>query len=288
VTQIPEVSVNTLKRIYIILYITLVVVLVSKGVSGLLSGSFVIGWAGVALTGLPLLVFLVNAMVFRRTVRSRPNLPLTVGIALVGLGLTAWQTFIGAGPDHLIALAVLGVIGLLIYIRWYSRFGRTPSAEIAVGAVLPEFELTNTDGEIVAASMLAQQPTVFIFIRGNWCPLCMGQVNEISSAADRFMAAGLRVAFIAPQSVGKTRALAKGRPDGVGFYADIGNAAGRRLKIHNPGGLPLGMEILGYRSETVLPTIIGVDAGGRIRWTHETDNYRVRPSPDVIIKAMTG
>jgi len=278
---------NTLKRIYIMAYITLVVILVSQGVSGVFSGAFVIGWAGVALTGLPLLIFLTNAMVFRRTARSRPDLPLTLGIALVGLGLAAWQTFIGDGPDQIVAMAAIGVIGLLFYIRWYSRFGRTPSPEIAIGAALPEFELTNADGEIIAASTLSQKPTVFIFIRGNWCPLCMGQVNEISNAADRFAAAGLRVVFIAPQSQGKTRALANGRPAEIEFYSDAGNAAARRLKIHNPAGLPLGMEILGYRSETVLPTLIGVDAGGRIRWTHETDNYRVRPAPDTIIQAMT-
>ena len=278
---------NKLKRIYIIFYIVLAVTLVLHGMMGLFYGAYMIGWAGVMLTGLPLVLMLTTAMLFRRTARTRADLPLSLALALLGLGMAAWQSFVGSGPDIIVMFAATGVIGLIIYVRWYSRFGRTPSPVIALGETLPDFQLTNGEGEVVSSTELANQPTVFIFIRGNWCPLCMGQVNEVCAAADTFTAAGIRVAFIAPQSVAKTRALAKGRPDGIAFYSDIDNAAGRVLKIHNPAGLPLGMEVLGYRSETVLPTIIGVEAGGNIRWTHETDNYRVRPAPEIIIAAMT-
>ena len=33
------------------------------------------------------------------------------------------------------------------------------------------------------------------------------------------------------------------------------------------------MQLLGYDSDTVLPTVIITDQGGRILWAHETDNY---------------
>lgn len=277
---------NSLKRIYVMLYITLAVVLTIKGISGLISGIYPVGWAGVMLTGLPLVMMLASAMMFRKTARTRADLPVTLLIALIGLAMAAWQVLIASGPLKLLILAAAGVLGLIVYIRWYSRFGRTPSPVIETGKALPDFELTAPDGTKVTSAQLAVRPTVFIFIRGNWCPLCMGQVNEMSGAADDFVKAGIRIAFIAPQSVAKTRSLAKGRPEGVEFYSDIDNVAGRLLKIHNPAGLPLGMEILGYRSETVLPTIIAVEAGGRISWTHETDNYRVRPAPSVILEGM--
>ncbi|MBI1236808.1 MAG: redoxin domain-containing protein [Alphaproteobacteria bacterium] len=275
---------NSLKRIYVMLYITLAVVLTIKGLSGLISGIYPVGWAGVMLTGLPLVMMLASAMMFRKTARTRADLPVTLMLALIGLGMAGWQVLAASGPLKLLILAMAGVLGLIVYIRWYSRFGRTPSPVIEAGKDLPDFELTAVDGTKVTSTQLARQPTVFIFIRGNWCPLCMGQVNEMSGAAGDFVKAGIRVAFIAPQSVEKTKALAANRPDGIEFYSDPGNAAGRLLKIHNPAGLPLGMEILGYRSETVLPTIIAVGEGGRILWTHETDNYRVRPAPAVILK----
>jgi peroxiredoxin len=274
---------NALKRIYVMLYITLAMGLTIAGFVGLVSGPNRVGWAGVMLTGLPLVMMLASAMMFRKTARTRADLPVTLLIAVTGLAMAAWQSLLASGPASLLALAVAGVLGLIIYIRWYSRFGRTPSPVIGAGKTLPEFELTGPDGTQMTSTQLARQPTVFIFIRGNWCPLCMGQVNEISGAAGDFVKAGIRVAFIAPQSVEKTKALAANRPDGIEFYSDPGNAAGRLMKIHNPAGLPLGMEILGYRSETVLPTIIAVGEGGRILWTHETDNYRVRPAPAVIL-----
>lgn len=277
---------NALKRIYVMFYITLAMGLTIAGLVGLVSGPHRMGWAGVMLTGLPLVMMLMSAMLLRRTARTRADLPVTLVLALIGVAMAAWQSFVASGPALLVILAAAGALGLIIYIRWYSRFGRTPSPVIETGKTLPEFELTAPDGTMVSSTALAECPTVFIFIRGNWCPLCMGQVNEISAAADDFVKAGVRVAFIAPQSLAKTRALAKNRPESIEFYSDIGNAAGRLLKIHNPAGLPLGMEMLGYRSETVLPTLIAVGKGGTILWTHETDNYRVRPAPAVILAGI--
>jgi hypothetical protein len=48
----------------------------------------------------------------------------------------------------------------------------------------------------------------------------------------------------------------------------------------------MGMQVLGYDSETVLPTVIITAVGGRILWAHETDNYRVRPDPDVYLAVL--
>lgn len=67
---------------------------------------------------------------------------------------------------------------------------------------------------------------------------------------------------------------------------DEGNIAARALGIDNPDGLPMGMQMLGYDSETVLPTVIITDKNGQILWTHETDNYRVRPEPEVFLAVL--
>ena len=46
--------------------------------------------------------------------------------------------------------------------------------------------------------------------------------------------------------------------------------------------------MLGYDSETVLPTIIitNTNTKGHILWAHETDNYRIRPEPDTFLKVL--
>ena len=46
------------------------------------------------------------------------------------------------------------------------------------------------------------------------------------------------------------------------------------------------MQILGYDSETVLPTVIITNTEGQILWAHETDNYRIRPEPDVFLEVL--
>jgi hypothetical protein len=35
-----------------------------------------------------------------------------------------------------------------------------------------------------------------------------------------------------------------------------------------------------------MPTVIIVDKEGKILWTHETDNYRVRPEPETFLQVL--
>ncbi|RLA42375.1 MAG: AhpC/TSA family protein, partial [Gammaproteobacteria bacterium] len=97
---------------------------------------------------------------------------------------------------------------------------------------------------------------------------------------------GVRVALVAPQPHQNTIGLAKKFGVEFDFLTDEGNQAARILGIANPQGLPMGMQMLGYDSETVLPTVIITDTDGIILWAHETDNYRVRPEPDVFLTVL--
>ena len=97
---------------------------------------------------------------------------------------------------------------------------------------------------------------------------------------------GVRVALIAPQPHTKTISLAEKFGVGFDFLTDESNVAARTLGIENPKGLPMGMQMLGYDSDTVMPTVIITDASGKILWTHETDNYRVRPAPEVFLEVL--
>ena len=269
---------NTIKRIYVVAYMIGAVWLTVQGVNGLIAQQHMLASLGVVMTAIPIVAILMRALITRRVARTSANFPGLLILGAVGVGLAAWEAHMGHGPRDLLYMALTGWIGTLLYVFWYSRFGRTPSPAIAVGASLPPFEVTNVDGTLESSATLTQQDAIIIFIRGNWCPLCMGQVNEMADGIAQFAEKGVRVIFIAPQSVGKIKSLAKGKPDGLMFFADLENDAARILKIHNPASLPFGLEMLGYRSDSVLPTVIATTKGGDIVWTHETDNYRVRPT----------
>ncbi len=125
-----------------------------------------------------------------------------------------------------------------------------------------------------------------MFYRGNWCPLCMAQIKEISAQYQELEKRGVEVLLISPQPVGKSASLAKKMKVNFHFLTDEKNAMARELKIDQKFGIPLGFEVLGYASETVLPTIIITDEEGKIIFLDQTDNYRVRPEPETFLKIL--
>ena len=77
--------------------------------------------------------------------RTSANLPLLVAASAVGAGLTLFggRTDAGALP---LFYASLGFLGTLLYVFWYSRFGRVHSSALEVGRILPSFELEDEEG----------------------------------------------------------------------------------------------------------------------------------------------
>jgi hypothetical protein len=53
--------------------------------------------------------------------------------------------------------------------------------KFAVGTKAPSFELPDQNGKPVSsAEILAQGPLVLTFIRGRWCPFCVGQMEAMN------------------------------------------------------------------------------------------------------------
>jgi hypothetical protein len=94
-------------------------------------------WLGAAVANLPLPLFV--AWLNRGGVaRTSDNLPLLILVSVAGVTVAAWQTFIDARSDWLATgVAAPGILLLLLYVFWYSRFGRLPNARLAVGGKLP-------------------------------------------------------------------------------------------------------------------------------------------------------
>src|SRR5271170_4726521 len=54
-------------------------------------------------------------------------------------------------------------------------------------AASPSFELPDQNGKLVSsAGLLSKGPLVLSFIRGRWCPFCVGQMEAMSSIAADF------------------------------------------------------------------------------------------------------
>ena len=242
-------------------------------------------WLGAAIAALPLPI-LIGWLTVSPKERTSENLPFLLTIAAIGVMVSVWEQFIevtaGWAPTS-VALTSASIFA--IYVFWYSRFGRVPSAQLAVGNPLPDFELTDSDGKLFSSDELAGSPAVLMFYRGNWCPLCMAQIREIASRYKDLEAMGINVVLVSPQPDEQSRKLAVMHDVPFRFLVDKDNELARSIGIAVANGVPIGIPG-GYSPDTVLPTLVVTSANGTIVFSDQTDNYRVRPEPDVFLAIL--
>lgn len=278
---------DKMKAAYVSLYLTLIWGISLWAVWQLWTGENRLAWSGVLLTAAPVALGIGLMMIKPVIARTRANLPEAHALILAGLALTVagiWQS--GNGMPAL--PAVLSYLGFLLYVFWYSRYGRSSSESLQTGKRLPDFSLVDESGQAVPIHTLISKPSVLLFYRGNWCPLCMAQIREIAAQYQEITAMGADVLLISPQPEDNTRALAQRMKVAFRYLSDPGNQAARTLGIASEFGIPTGLEVLGYDTEAPMPTVIITDAEGRVIWADETDNYRVRPEPGVFLEVLRG
>jgi len=181
---------------------------------------------------------------------------------------------------------VIGFDGCIAYVYWYSRFVGRDRNTLAVGKALPSFTLKTADGGVLDSASLRGKVTLLLFYRGNWCPLCMAQIQEIAARYRELAQRGVQVLLVSPQPQQHSKELSARFDAPMQFLVDDDSAAAKALGIAAPDGLPMGLQALGYHRDTVLPTVLLVDREGRIAWNHLTDNYRLRPEPDTFIEVI--
>jgi len=278
---------NLLKSIFISNYMMLIMIIAGYTGWMLYQGESQLAWGGVMLTVAPILLVINVLIIFKSIARTSAHFPILNFLGVIGVALSVWAWQSQNTSVLAPALAIISWLGFLLYAYWFSTFGgRDPSMKLIEGNKLPHFTVLDANNKTITSAQLTDKPAILIFYRGNWCPLCMAQLKELVARYKEISALGVRVAMIAPQPQSNTVELAKKYDVKFDFLTDEGNAAARTLEIENRNGTPMGMQMFGYDSDTVLPTVIITNRNGKIVWTHETDNYRVRPEPDVYLNVL--
>jgi len=242
-------------------------------------------WLGAAIATLGLPIILTQ-LTLRPSPRTSENLPLLLFITAVGVLIAGWEQFIVESSEWMpTAVALAAGLIFLMYVFWYSRFGRFDSSSLMVGSKLPEFSLKDLEGNQFDSSSLAGSPAVIVFYRGNWCPLCMAQIREIADRYREMTAMGIKVLLISPQSDEHSRELAARFDAPMTFLVDERNQVAEQLGIAIRNGVPLGIPG-GYEPDSVMPTVVVTSANGTILFSDQTDNYRVRPEPDIFLAIL--
>jgi peroxiredoxin len=275
---------NIFRSIFISTFLTFVVYLtlyaaveIARGMQPLLS------WLGLLLSAGAPLVFFIRVFVSAKSVAVAHPIGTTM---LCGLGLAitmamSYRYADAAGSIHI--WAGLCLLAWVTYLRWYSIFKERHAKALETGKQLPSFELEQLDGQLLHSNDIQGKPHILIFYRGNWCPFCTSQIADIAAQYRKFEQLGVKVLLISSQAQSHHEQLAERFDIPVGFLRDKNNNAARSLGIASAWGLPMGLQLLGYGSETVLPTVIITAADGSILWADQTDNYRVRPEPESLL-----
>ncbi|CAL2103732.1 Thioredoxin domain-containing protein [Tenacibaculum sp. 190130A14a] len=246
----------------------------------LLTNSFTLHNIGLLVSSIAVVLFFT--MLFIKPV-ARTTKTLTFYSALISIGFAL--NLLDFNRDSLlIPLSI--ALGWLAYLTWYSTFNSRDMSVLDFGKKLPEFSLENTKNEMVNSRSFTGDFKIFIFFRGNWCPLCMAQIKEVVDQYKELEKRKVDMLLISSQPHKFTKNLAKKHQVPFHFLRDINNQVALQLKIIHKNGLPAGFQALGYESDVVLPTVIITDKNDKIIFADLTDNYRVRPEPATFLRII--
>lgn len=274
-----------MKRWFISLYLILLAALVAVALYGI---TLPMSWsapAGMLLAAAAPLTFFVWLLV-ARPARTEAH-PVIVSV-LSGLGAVVSMMAVYRYGDELqpwLIGAAAALTGWLVYVTWYSRQPAPVGAPVP-GEALPGFSLVDADGEEISTNSLRGHSAVLLFYRGNWCPLCTAQIQELAAAWRQVARYNAKIWFVSSQSQKHTREIAQKFTIPAEFLRDPDNRVARQLGINAPGATPAGLEVMGYPTDTALPTVIVVDDKGIIRFIEAAENYRLRPEPEVYLKYL--
>jgi peroxiredoxin len=169
---------------------------------------------------------------------------------------------------------------------------------LPVGATIPEFQLQDHDGKTLSsAELLAMGPLVLCFIRGRWCPFCVGQMEAMSLALPEIKESGAMLAVISPQTGQQSFFMRDQHKLRFSLLSDPRNGVARqfRLTYRVPGeqeavyrkafvNLPF---VNGDDSwELPIPATYVIDHDGTVLYASANEDYTERPEPEDIVRFL--
>ena len=171
---------------------------------------------------------------------------------------------------------------------------------LPVGAKAPTFDLPDHDRRIVRSSdLVAKGKLVLCFIRGRWCPFCVGQMEAMNLVLPQIEQAGATLVAVSPQTVKQAFFMHDQHKLRFPLLSDADNQVARKFGLTYR--VPDAQEAV-YRKafvnlpftngddswELPIPAIYIVDRVGTIRYACANEDYTERPEPDDLVRALRG
>ena len=171
---------HRLKSIFISFYLMYAIFLVGLSIWCIISYHNYY-WVLVGILHLIPLLFIASLYTLSAP-RTSEELDLLTFLEIVLLIFIISATFFGFNHNiHLFFYSLAGILGWLLYVYWYSVLPRNPNPQMELGGSLPEVSFEDLTGKELNNSVFNGKYNLLMFFRGNWCPLCMTQIKELSS-----------------------------------------------------------------------------------------------------------
>jgi peroxiredoxin len=170
---------------------------------------------------------------------------------------------------------------------------------LPVGAKAPAFELPGHDGKMVSsADLLAKGRLVLCFIRGRWCPFCVGQMEAMNLIVPQIEQAGATFAAISPQTVKQSSFMHDQHKLRFPLLSDAGNNVARQFGLTYR--VPSLQEAVYRRAfvnlpfangdeswELPIPATYVLDRAGTVLYASADEDYTERPEPSEVLLALS-
>jgi peroxiredoxin len=169
---------------------------------------------------------------------------------------------------------------------------------LPVGTKPPQFELPDHDGKMVSsAALLAQKRLAVCFIRGRWCPFCVGQMEAMNLIAPEIEQAGATLIAISPQTVKQSFFMHDQHKLRFPLLSDAGNQIARQFglsyrvpefqaEVYRRAFVNLPFTNGDESWELPIPATCILDHDGTVLYTAADEDYTERPEPADIVAAL--
>jgi peroxiredoxin len=169
---------------------------------------------------------------------------------------------------------------------------------LSVGARTPEFQLQDQDGKNISSSDLrGKGQLVLCFIRGRWCPFCVGQMEAMNLILPEIERTGATLAAISPQTVRQAFFMRNQHKLRFPLLCDGGNQVARQFgltyrirdeqkAIYQRAFVNLPFVNGDESWELPIPATYVINRDGSVLYVSTNEDYTERPEPAEIVRLL--
>ena len=172
------------------------------------------------------------------------------------------------------------------------------TAVLPVGAKSPVFELQDHKGRMVRSTdLLASGRLVLCFLRGRWCPFCVGQMEAMNLVASQIDQSEARLVAISPQTVKQSFLMHDQHRLSFPLLSDTGNQVARQFgltyrvpelqqAVYRRAFVNLPMVNGDESWELPIPATYCLERDGTVLYASADEDYTERPEPSTIVHIL--